>query len=242
MFVIITNTAAVVLVMNDEYWLPYALEASRGFFDRYVIYDVGSTDNTPNIIDWFVETQKAASQFYVRKLPLVPPAAQGCFRNSMIAEGLSDYYFILDGDEVYNPSSYNLINNHLMLSIKIYGVVSRREITSDLKSIYPRKNHHRLYAKEAIWKGPHPGEAPVIEQKPSTEAYSPDIICYHFHNAERSSRSKDVPKREERLMKPTYRPQGELMPINLLEELPLLQKPINGFAVAPALAKLQDAN
>lgn len=231
--------AALVLVSNDEMWLPYALEASRGFFSRYVIYDVGSTDKTPDIIDWFYESQKGDSTFYIRKLPMVSPSVQGTFRNSMIAEALSEYYFLLDGDEIYTQESYNTIVNS-SLGDKLYGVVRRIEVAENLISAYgteKRIPHHRLYHRTAIWKGNHPGEVPFFNQTPDRELQI-DATCYHFHNCERSSKDAEVPRRIERRARPTYRP-GQPETFNVLKQLPILQKPIEDFPLNPRLKELQ---
>jgi len=233
----------VVLVCNDEYWLPYALEASKGFFDRYVIYDVGSTDRTREIIQWFMDTAKA--QFYVRMLPMVPPAAQGAFRNSMIAEALNDWYFILDGDEVYTPEGYEALVRSAQdmrhQSAPIYGVVERVEVGGTLDKRYiskARVPHHRVYHRHAIWTGSHPGEVPFFKQTAERERWIEGAICYHFHNCERSSKDAEVPKRLERRGRPTYRP-GELVPFDLFETLPIMKMPIESFAVCLRLAELQ---
>lgn len=237
----------VVLVCNDEYWLPYALEASKGFFERYVIYDVGSTDRTRDIIQWFMDTTRGA-QFFVRMLPMVPPSVQGTFRNSMIAEALSDYYLIMDGDEVYRPEGYEAIvraETDMQRQKKIYGIVSRVEVNGDLQTQYATGTsvpHHRVYHRNAIWRGSHPGEAPYFQQVPQREMWAdPKAVCFHFHNAERSSKDAEVPKRLERRGRPTYRP-GELAPFNLFETLPITMKPIEGFPVCPRLAELQSGS
>ena len=229
----------VILVMNDGFFLPYALESIRGFH-RYVIYNAGSKDNTENIIDWFVETEKA--EFYVRHLPFLDPQIQGIFRNSMIAETQSDWYLIVDGDEVYNKRELDEMRiwhpaNHRYPS-KIYGVFSRLEVNVDLTQRYSEKRtHHRLYHRDAIWKGPHPGEEPCIKQKEENEFTVP-VTTYHFHNTIRSPLEGDVPKRIKRKSQGTYHP-GTLIPFNLLEETPILRKPINNFPVNPYLEKLQ---
>ena len=205
----------VILVMNDEYWLPYALESVRGLFKRYVIYDVGSTDNTPNIIDWFVEKEKNRAGLYVRSLPILDPAIQGIFRNSMIAEAQTDWYFILDGDEVYNKQ--DLLNGLIQADThmrkfdkgedRIYGVCMRQEFSKDLTQAYDKlRGHHRLYHRTAIWKGTHPGEEAVITQRAHRE-FSFEVLCYHFHNALRTSLQEEtVPGRVRRKKKNTYHP------------------------------------
>ena len=239
-----TLITPVILVCNDEYWLPWALEASRGFFDRYVIYDIGSKDRTREIITWFKDSNKEAS-FYIRFLDMQPPAIQGIFRNSMIAEALSECYFILDGDEIYSPSSYVAIQNSVDYLLtqreKLYGIIPRVEIDSDCKGAYgvgAKTPHHRLYHRCAIWTGSHPGEVPYTKQKPNNEIWI-DGTCYHFHNCERSSYDSEVPKRIERRARATYRP-GQKQSIEILKELPILEKNICDFKRNPALQKLID--
>lgn len=243
----IETLVPVVLVMNDSYWLPYALESIRGF-DRYVIYDAGSKDKTADIIDWFVETENKA-EFYVRKLPFVDSVVQGIFRNSMIAEAQANWLFMVDGDEVYSPDDMQIIRRKMTQEYMLehsttksmYGVFRRKEIGPDLESSYTiHRGHHRLYHRLAIWKGPHPGEEPVIRQNSITELDFPHILCYHFHNTIRSPLEADVPLRMYRKNKKTYTP-GKLESFNLLEALPLLRKPINNFPVNPDLERLQKA-
>jgi len=233
----------VVLVMNDEYFLPYALEASKGFFDRYVIYDVGSTDATREVIQNFI-TSYDEPTYFVRQMPMLPPSVQGVFRNSMIAEALTEFYFILDGDEVYSRDSYKAIieaaEEMLPKYGLLYGVCNRIEVASDMESAYsPDKfiPHHRLYRRTAIWKGNHPGEVPFFEQNSKTEYRIEGATCFHFHNCARSSKDEEALRRIERRGRATYRP-GNCVPYDVMSALPVLRKqfetPIN-----PVLKELQ---
>ncbi len=232
--------SAVVLVSNDEYWLTYALESSRGFFNRYVIYDIGSTDKTLEIINWFIESEKGKSTFYFKSWPMLEPRIQGAFRNSMIAESLSEYYYILDGDEVMPPEGYIEVLKaaeimHLSPKPLLYGVVRRIEVDGDsaygLDSWIP---HHRLYHRTAIWTGNHPGEVPYFKQESEIEYKIENAICYHFHNCIRSSKDAEVIKRLERRSRGTYRP-GEKKKIDIFKLLPILTKPIQNFERSPSI-------
>jgi hypothetical protein len=235
----------VVLVCNEEYWLPYVLEASRGHFERYVIYDVGSTDATRRIIEWFRDTSPGVD-FFVRLMPKCDPVIQGAFRNSMIAEARTPYYLILDGDEVYSPEGFQRINAaadtmNVLHPPKMYGIVRRCEWTEDLQRQYGvnrQTPHHRIYSRDAIFRGPHPGERPEPEQNPRHEHWFPSIICHHFHHCARSTVDCAVPGRWARKDNPTYH-RGETLPMRLFDELPLLRKPIESFAVNPVLAEMQ---
>ncbi len=238
------NLVPVILVLNDEYWLPYALESIRGVFDRYVIYNVGSKDATGNIIDWFVETEKHKAAFLVNHFTKIPNITiQGIFRNSMIAETQADWYFILDGDEVYNLQNWSYIRDLCIAEQrvdenKVYGVFERREIGKNLRSCYDEtRTHHRIYHRRCIWKGTHPGEEPVLQQRAHREFGLP-VLCNHFHNTVRSRLESEVPKRTKRKTKGTYTP-GNCVPFNLIKEIPILRTPINNFPVSPELEKLQ---
>ena len=228
--------------MNDAYWLPYALESLRGRFDRYVIYDAGSEDGTENIIDWFTQTEPA--EFFVRKLPFAVPAIQGCYRNSMLVEAETEWTFMVDGDEIYNSESLDNLHSQFDQYLDgderaLYGVVERQELTASLLHKYSDlRTHHRLYRRNAYFTGNHPGEAPRYKQKEKNEFPFADVTCYHFHNALRSPLEGSVPKRLDRKSQGTYHP-GEIVPFNLLDELPILRKPIEAFQVSPDLEKLQ---
>lgn len=239
-----------ILNCNDEYWLPYVLESSRGFFTRYVIYDVGSTDNSKRIIQWFVNSMRNKAEFFVRSLDYIPhPKIQGIFRNSMIAEARSEWYLILDSDEIYTPEGYtsivesvDIMNRVHENSRKIYGIVPRVEVTGDLQSAYGLNScvpHHRIYHRTAVWTGPHPGEVALYPQNDNSQIWLDNITCYHFHNAVRSHKDAEVPKRLERRNRGTYKP-GETASIDLLNILPILQQPVQDFPVNPELSRLQE--
>jgi len=232
----------VILVSNEEYWLPYVLKSLAGKFPRYVIYDVGSRDRTRDIIDWFIPI--AGGEIFYRALPMVPREVQGAFRNAMIAEARSNYYLIVDGDEIWSEKSLSLLPKAIEDMYfgwqynKVYGVVRRKELSYDLTKEYvEQRTHHRIYSREAYWTGGHPGEVPGIGQKPATELDFPEILVHHFHNTLRSSTEDAALKRMERKSQKTYHP-GDLRSFNLLDELPILRFRIDNFPVSPLLEKL----
>lgn len=243
------DLTAVVLVKNDQYFLRYALESTRKIFKRYVFYDVSSEDMTKEVIASFISTLPDDVEMSTRFLPMCPPSVQGCFRNSMIVEGHTNWYFILDGDEVYTDAGVEAIQNgfeamkkeHIKDTRKIYGVISRQEIGSNLVSSYDTiRSHHRVYHRTATWVGSHPGEVPFYEQVPKREYEFPkNAMCYHFHNADRSPQDANALKRIERKTRGTYRP-GELVPFDLFGTLPILKKRFDDIPVNPLLERLQN--
>lgn len=236
------------LVKNDEYWLPYALKAVQGIFSNFVIYDVGSEDSTREVIEAFIYAEKEDCDIIYRPLPHCEPIVQGTFRNSMIAETRNDWYLILDADEVYRRQALMGLLDYMPEMIKeyeinerIYGIVRRYEVSHDLTEIHGLDEyvkHHRVYHRTAIWKGTHPGEAPVITQKPSREERFPASVgCYHFHQPERSRLDADVPGRSKRRYQHTYL-RGDIQPVDLFKEVPILTVPIGEYN-NPILEKMR---
>lgn len=240
----------VILVKNDEYWLPYCLKAVKGWFSRYVFYDVGSTDMTRDIIEKFIDVEGGEADIIYRPLPHCEPIVQGTFRNAMIAETRADWYMILDADEVWLQKSIRgLINGMETMKKeyeqhgKLYGIVRRLEVSRKLDALHGMDKyiqHHRVYHHTASWKGTHPGEEAVVTQKPKNEYVFPDTVkMLHFHQPDRSSLDEVVPGRLGRRFKATYL-REQSSPIDLLEVLPLLRYTVGNFPVNPILRKKQN--
>ena len=243
-----TDPSVMVLVKNEAYFLPYVLKQTEGFFDSYVLYDIGSSDNTRDIIDWFTARMDGKADLFVRKMPHVDPEVQGAFRNSQIVEGRRDIYMLLDGDELYTQEDLAKIQSaadslrieNWCDSLKRFGVFKRVEINESLTKQYDRRrSHHRLYTRDAFWSGTHPGEKSGYKQNEDSEIWFEDITCWHMHNALRSPNESDATRRISRKAKHSYHP-GNLIDLDLLAELPMLRERIEDFPECPALEALWD--
>lgn len=243
------NPSCLVLVKNEIFWLPYVLKQTEGFFDSYVIYDVGSTDGTQEVIEWFRKRNEGKVDMFIRYLPHCEPAVQGSFRNSMIAEGNRHSYFILDGDELYHPDQFPKIieatsilqrDNERDPNIR-YAMIRRIEVSPDLTQRYVReRTHHRIYTRDAWWTGTHPGEVAYHKQNEKSEIDFAYIKMIHCHNTLRSPNEGEALSRNSRKQKKTYHPADNGMEaLDIIKEIPMLAKPIENFAVSPALAALQ---
>lgn len=239
------NPSALILVKNESYFLPYVLKGVEDVFDSFVIYDIDSTDNTKEIIDWFSARVDGKADLFVRKMPHCIPDVQGAFRNSMIVEGRRDIYFILDGDEAYTaedmakiPAAANALRSaNRRNPKKRFGVFKRVEMNAEMTKQYDRRrSHHRLYTRDAFWSGTHPGEVPGYKQNEKSEMWY-DLTCFHFHNTLRSPNEAEATRRLQRKFKKSYHP-GSLIDLDLLKELPALRERIEDFPVSPALEAL----
>ena len=245
----INNCAVVFLIRNDAFWSPYALESIRGHFPRVILYDTFSSDGSRDVLEHFAnEYKKDGTEVVLEYFPDMDKRSQLLLRNSMFAEAQRPYVYMLDADEVLSKESLLALENEFprfVAADKIYGIVNRTEICSDLQSAYSPNvytNHHRVYSVgRCIARGSHPGEFYEPAQKSSNEyKFSEDVTVYHMHNTVRSPlmTENSTPGRIERKSKATYTP-GSIEPIDLFEKLPILKKPIENFIVNPVLAALQ---
>ena len=239
-----------ILSKNDEYFLPYVLKAIKGWFSRYIFYDVGSQDSTRDVIEQFIMVEETDADITYRPLPHCEPIVQGTFRNAMISEARADFYLLVDCDEVWLQKSLTKLIEEMPKMIeayekegKLYGIVRRLEVSRKLDAIHgmnERVPHHRVYHRTATWIGTHPGEQAKITQKSRNEYnFLDDVKLLHFHQPDRSSLDEQVPGRMGRRFKATYA-RGEVTPIDLLEVLPLLRTPVGNFPTNPLLKQKQN--
>lgn len=88
------------IVKNEENWVWYAINSVLNFVDKIIVYDTGSNDRTVEIIKSIkspkIEFEEKGS---VTSKQLVE------LRNEQIAQTKTDWFMLLDGDEVWPKDS-----------------------------------------------------------------------------------------------------------------------------------------
>jgi len=90
------------LVKNEENFIWYALQSVLPFVDRVLVWDTGSTDKTVKII----KSISSSKISFEEKGP-VNEVGHTALRNEMIRRTTSDWFMILDGDEVWPSNALN---------------------------------------------------------------------------------------------------------------------------------------
>ncbi len=88
----IYRITAHVIIRNEDQFLKYALVSVLPYVSDYIIYDTGSTDKTREIL----------KQYKFEEKGLVNKISYVALRNEMIAKTKTDWFLLLDGDEVWN--------------------------------------------------------------------------------------------------------------------------------------------
>jgi glycosyltransferase involved in cell wall biosynthesis len=93
------------LVKNEEKWLWYAVGSIINHVDRVLLWDTGSSDKSLEIERELVKRFPEKIEYKERKI--ITPQQFTEVRQEMLDETLSDWFIILDGDEIWYEDSIN---------------------------------------------------------------------------------------------------------------------------------------
>lgn len=92
------------LIKNEDKYIWFAVMSVIDYVDRMIIFDTGSTDNTVAIVQRIMESGYGEKIVFEEK-GLADRNRIGQLRQEMIERTTTDYFFILDGDEIWWKSS-----------------------------------------------------------------------------------------------------------------------------------------
>lgn len=132
------------LVANEERWIWYSIMSVLDFVDEILVWDTGSTDNTPGIIK---SIKNPKIKF--KEIGSVDPKMFTIVRNQMLDEVKTDWMLILDGDEIWTDEaiheSKRLINSNINYLINPYFNL--------LGDVYHWQNENAGRYKIKLWSG-----------------------------------------------------------------------------------------
>ncbi len=121
------NITVHTLVKNEEKWIWFAIMSVIDFVDKLIIYDTGSTDNTVLIINEIMKNTTYAKKIVFEQKGAVPPENFSLLRQEQIDRTETDWFLVLDGDEIWYKDTLVQITSLLgqtdkkMLAIKFHN-------------------------------------------------------------------------------------------------------------------------
>lgn len=182
-----------ILVRNEDQFLKFALDSVLPYVSDYIIYDTGSTDKTLEILKPYKFEEKGL----VNKIDYV------ALRNEMIAKTETDWFLLIDGDEVWNKE---MLKNYLEFTLaqpeKIKATfLKTRNCVGDVYHYRNSGNYEiagmrgslniRAYRKTVRWKGEYPLEHCVDSADKKSLAFF-DGFYWHMTHLKRSSSESPV--------------------------------------------------
>lgn len=187
------NITTHTVVKNEENWIWYALESVRPFVSEMLVIDDDSTDKTVEIIKSIKDPK---IKLFEQKLAL--PADHTNARNELIGKTTTDWFLLVDGDEVWNGKTLKKFLSFLEAQPRtVQGVVMRtRNCIGDVFHYLPEdagkyelaghKGHLTVRAYRKLpnrkWKGNYPLEKYCNDHLTFFDGY-----YWHMTHLQRSS-------------------------------------------------------
>lgn len=185
------------MVKNEEVFVRSAIEAVLPIASEIIVFDTGSTDKTPEIIQ-SIGSKKI--RFFEKGI--ASPKKLVELRNEMIKMTKTGWFFVVDGDEIFTFSEPEKIIGTLeSLSPNVARVeVTIRDFVNDAQLVARDRVSGKFWRTSAIeFSGTYPFEGPVLKKNPSanfasytSSALASSVVCYHMVFFARSSQDSDV--------------------------------------------------
>lgn len=135
-----------VIVKNEENFIWFAIKSVIPYVDRILIYDTGSVDKTTEIIKSINSTK-----IELEEKGVVTSQELTNLRNQQIEKTSTDWFMLLDGDEVWSVNSLKgLIDATKTAKAGVMGIVVRtRNCVGDIFHYLPEsRGEYRLLGKK----------------------------------------------------------------------------------------------
>jgi len=184
------------MVKNEEYYIKPSILSVLPFVEKLIIFDTGSTDKT---VEKIKSIKSDKIEFFSEKVS--DPKKLIDVRNKMIFLTKSEFFIVVDGDEVYDISSVKIILK-LLNSVKknIHRIeLMRFDFVKNFNFVSRKQYVGKIYRTNKIaFAGVYPFEGPVLKNNPKANVFDfsqrfPETVnCFHFGLLERSSKDFDV--------------------------------------------------
>ncbi len=232
------------IVKNEDQWIWYAIASVINYASKLIIYDTGSYDKTVEIIKTFPQTK-----IIFEEKGEVSPEQLVVLRNEQIEKTKTDWFLLVDGDEVWPKKTTEEFINKIKINDKTkVGVVIKvrlclgnifhyQEEKAGKYNIAGNIGHLNIRGyrknKSYYWRGKYPLEA-YIDKDGSFLQDQPEKLIFlnqyywHLTHLQRSSISAS-PKRK---LEIGYRIKNTSLPEVFFQKRPeIVPKPWIGYSL-----------
>lgn len=190
-------------VRNEERFVRAAILSVLPLAKQVLVYDTGSTDATLERIS-SIKSEKIE----VVHKPPVSPRELTAYRNEMIERTHTEWYMIVDGDEIYPANAVRRIDEEIeRVPPSVHRlVVNRRHFAGSLNFVSVLDGAGRIFRTRKIRygvasltdRGGFGSETPYLADEPSTPWHQfsmrlpKDIFFFHCQYLSRSSKDAEL--------------------------------------------------
>lgn len=99
------------LVKNEDRFIWFSVMSVIEYVDEYLIWDTGSTDNTIKIIEELLKIPEYKNKIKFRQVNIGEIFEEDKVRQQMLDETKTDWFLVVDGDEIWWDKSIKQIVN-----------------------------------------------------------------------------------------------------------------------------------
>ena len=103
-----SNITGHMMVRNEDQFIRFAVLSVLPFLDQLIIFDTGSTDNTVQIIKSF-----NTNKIILEEKGIVTPVEYTKLRQEMIDRTKTEFFILIDGDEIWPEKSLSKLVSDL---------------------------------------------------------------------------------------------------------------------------------
>lgn len=101
------------VVKNEDRWIWFSIMSVIDFLDKLIVFDTGSIDSTNEIIENIINDPIYRKKIIYEKIENVTPENFYLVRQKQIDMTESDYFMVIDGDEIWYKESLKELNEIL---------------------------------------------------------------------------------------------------------------------------------
>jgi glycosyltransferase involved in cell wall biosynthesis len=200
------------LVKNEGKWLWYAVSSVAPYVDKILLWDTGSTDESLRIEKELAKEFPGKIELAERKIS--SPLEFTKVRQEMLEKTLSDWFIVLDGDEIWYEDSIKKVIKTIDLEggeiesivvpvvLPVGDMFHRQEDKAGRYKLAGRVGHYNLRAinrripglhssgKHGVW-GWVDGEGRMIQDRDPKKIGYIDAPYFHTTHLERAGEGKD---------------------------------------------------
>jgi glycosyltransferase involved in cell wall biosynthesis len=184
------------LVRNEEYFVRAALASVLPVATRVLVYDTGSSDRTLDEI----ATLRSPKIEVVQKTDASPRRLTE-YRNEMIEQTTTEWFWLVDGDEIYPVRALARLQTELARVPEWVHriVIPRRHFVQSLNFITPFDALGRIYRTSRIRiSKDYPRQTSCLKDDPSAPfdrfsmTFPRDVFFFHCSHLARSSKDAEL--------------------------------------------------
>ena len=187
-------------VRNEEHFVGASIRSILPLAARVLVYDTASTDRTLAVIEAI-----GSPKIEIVRKPACAPMALTQLRNEMVERTTTEWYMLVDGDEIYPEHAIEALAGFMeRVSPNVHRVViNRRHFVRSFNFVSAMDSIGRIYRTEKIRQGsvssgavghetPYLVDAPLTPWRTFSVRTPPQVFFFHCQYLPRSSKDQEM--------------------------------------------------